>query len=71
MPIMQSGWHGFPTEIILPTSTIYFLGFDIPCFNQPEAFLEILYGSFRTVELTYVDKNAAQIRADIDLEHIT
>jgi hypothetical protein len=71
MPVMQSGWHGVPKEIILPTSTINFLGSDIPCPNQPEAFLKILYGDFRTVELTYVDKNAAEIRADIDLEHVT
>ena len=71
MPVMQSGWHGVPKEIILPTSTINFLGSDIPCPNQPEAFLEILYGNFRTVELTYVDKNAAKTRADIDLEHVT
>jgi len=71
MPVMQSGWHGVPKEIILPTSTISFLGSDIPCPNQPETFLQILYGDFRTVELTYVDKNAAKTRADIDLEHVT
>lgn len=70
MPVMQSGWHGVPKEIILPTSTINFLGSDNPCPNQPEAFLRILYGEFRTVELTYVDKNAAKTRADIDLEHV-
>ena len=71
MPVMQSGWHGVPKETILPTSTINFLGSDIPCPNQPEAFLQILYGEFRTVELTYVDKDAAKTRADIDLEHVT
>ena len=70
MPVMQSGWHGVPKEVILPTSTINFLGSDIPCPNQPEAFLQILYGEFQTVELTYVDKNAAKTRADIDLEHV-
>ncbi len=71
MPVMQSGWHGVPKETILPTSTINFLGSDVPCPNQPEAFLQILYGNFRTVELTYVDKNAAKIRADLDLENVT
>lgn len=71
MPVMQSGWHGVPKETILPTSTINFLGSDIPCPNQPEVFLRILYGEFRTVELTYVDKDAAKTRADIDLEHVT
>ena len=70
MPVMQSGWHGMPTEIILPTSTINFLGSDIPSPNRPEAYLEILYGNFRSVELTYVDKNAAKVRADIDQEHV-
>lgn len=71
MPVMESGWHGVAKEIILPTSTINFLGSDISCPNQPDAFLQILYGEFRTVELTYVDENAAKNRADIDLEHVT
>jgi hypothetical protein len=70
MPVMQSGWHGMPTENILPTSTINFLGSDIPCPNQPEAYLQILYGDFRAVELTYVDKDAAKTRAGIDLEPV-
>ena len=70
MPVMQSGWHGVPKEIVLPTSMINFLGSDIPCPNQPEAFLQILYGEFRTVELTYVDEDAAKNRANIDLGHV-
>lgn len=70
MPVMESGWHGVPKEIILPTSTINLLGSDFPCPNQPEAFLKTLYGDFRTVELTYVDENVAKIRADIDLKHV-
>ena len=71
MPVMESGWHGVPEDIILPTSTINFLGSDMPCPNQPDAFLRILYGDFQSVELTYVDENAAKNRADIDLEHVT
>ena len=66
MPVMESGWHGVPIDIVLPTSTINFLGSDIPCPSQPEAFLQTVYGDFQTVELTYVDKTAAKIRADID-----
>ena len=66
MPVMESGWHGVPIDIILPTSTINFLGSDISCPSQPEAFLQTVYGDFQTVELTYVDKTAAKIRADID-----
>ena len=43
-----------------------FLGSEIPCPSQPEAFLRTVYGDFQTVELTYVDKTAAKIRADIN-----
>jgi len=66
MPVMESGWHGVPVDIILPTSTINFLGSDIPCPSQPEAFLEIVYGDFQTVKLTYVDETAAKMRAAIN-----
>ncbi len=66
MPVMESGWHGVPKEIILPTSTINFLGDDISCPNQPETFLRVLYGEFQKVELTYVDADAAKARAEID-----
>ena len=66
MPVMESGWHGVPIDIILPTTTINFLGSDIPCPSQPEAFLQTVYGDFQTVELTYVDATAAKIRADIN-----
>ena len=64
MPVMESGWYGVPLDIILPTSTINFLGSDVPCPSQPESFLQILYGDFHTVELTYVDENAAKARSD-------
>ena len=65
MPVMESGWHGVPVDIILPTSTINFLGSDTPCPSQPEAFLEIVYGDFQTAKLIYVDETAAKIRANI------
>ena len=65
MPVMESGWHGVPVDIILPTSTINFLGSDTLCPSQPEAFLEIVYGDFQTAKLIYVDETAAKIRANI------
>jgi len=67
MPVTESGWHGVPKEIILPTSTINFLGGDISCPNQSEAFLRILYGDFHKIELTYVDVDAAKARVEIDM----
>jgi hypothetical protein len=66
MPLTESGWHGVPKEIVLPTSTINFLGDDISSPNQSEAFLRILYGDFEKIELTYVDAGAAKARAKID-----
>ena len=68
MPLTESGWYGVPKEIALPTSTIHFLGDDIACPSQPEAYLRILYGDFEEIELTYVDAAAAETRrfADVD-----
>ena len=70
MPVTESGWHGMPVELILPTSTINFLGSEVPCPNQSVEFLQILYGDFQKVELTYVDENAVKTRAGIDHEQI-
>ena len=64
MPVTESGWHGVPVGLILPTSTVNFLGSDFPCPSQPEAFLEAVYGDFQTVKLTYVDEIAAKNRID-------
>ena len=66
MPLTESKWYGLSEEIILPTSTIRFLGNDIACPNQPEAYLRIVYGDFKAVELTYVDTSAAETRRLID-----
>lgn len=66
MSVMESGWHGVPKEIIIPTSTINFLGDDISCPNQPDAYLRILYGEFEKIKLTFVDVDAARARVEID-----
>jgi hypothetical protein len=66
MPVMDSGWYGVDKEIILPTSTINFLGHEVRCPNQSKEFLRILYGDFEEIELTYVDADAAKARAEID-----
>jgi hypothetical protein len=66
MPVTESGGHGLAREIVLPTSTIHFLGRDIACPNQPEAYLRALYGDFKKIEYIYVDAGPAQARATID-----
>ena len=67
MPLTESGWYGVPEEIVLPASTVQFLGDDISCPNRPEEYLRILYGDFEEVDYTYVDAAAAEIRSQADL----
>ena len=66
MPASENGGYGVPREIVLPTSTIPFLGGEFACPNQAEAYLRILYGDFEKVEYTYVDAGPAKARALID-----
>ncbi len=66
MPTTESGGYGVPQEVVLPTSTIPFLGGEFACPNQTEAYLHMLYGDFRKVEYTYVDAGPAKARARID-----
>ena len=62
MPLTESGWFGVPKDIVLPTSTIHFLGDDIACPNQPRKYLHLVYGDFDEVVYTYVDTTAAEVR---------
>ena len=66
MPATESGGYGVPREIVLPTSTLPFLGRDVACPNQAEAYLRVLYGDFEKIEYTYVDAGPAKARARID-----
>jgi hypothetical protein len=62
----ESGGFGVPQEIVLPTTTVPFLGDTFACPNQTNAYLRVLYGDFGEVEYTYVDKQAADARAEFD-----
>ena len=66
MPVTEQGGFGVAREIILPTSTINFLGRDIACPNKPTAYLHSLYGDFAKVDYTYVDATAAKTRSQAD-----
>ncbi|MGZ0190542.1 MAG: hypothetical protein ACKVH0_21510, partial [Alphaproteobacteria bacterium] len=68
MPSTENGGYGVPTEIVLPTSTINFLGRDIACPSKSNAYLRVLYGDFEEVEYTYVDAAAAETRRQTDLD---
>ena len=60
MHLTESGGFGVPQEIVLPTSTIAFLGDDIACPNQPKEYLRLIYGDFDEVVYTYVEAAAAK-----------
>ena len=66
MPATEKGRYGVPVGIVLPTSTVPFLGGHFACPSQAEAYLHLLYGDFETIEYTYVDAGAAKTRATID-----
>ncbi len=68
MPETESGGYGVARDIVLPTSTITFLGEEYSCPGRPVAYLEQLYGDFRKVEYSYVDDSAAQTRRSLDVE---
>lgn len=66
LPMTDNGWYGLAEEIVLPTSTIRFLGNDIPCPNQPQTYLQTLYQDYQTIEYTYVNSEAAETRRSTD-----
>ena len=67
MPLTESGSYGVPREIVLPTSTIDFLGGNVACPNKPETYLRVLYGDFKEVEYTFVNAAAAETRRQADV----
>ena len=66
MPATENGGYGVPRGIVLPTSTVPFLGRDVAFPNRTEAYFRVLYGDFRKIEYTYVDAGPAKARARID-----
>ena len=66
MPLTQSGGYGVPREIVLPTSTIAFLGGNFACPNNSKEYLRLIYGDFGEVVYTYVDTAAAKTRGRAD-----
>jgi len=67
MPLTESSGYGVPREIVLPTSTIDFLGGNVACPNKPETYLRVLYGDFKEVEYTFVNAAAAETRRQADV----
>jgi hypothetical protein len=68
MPATESGGYGVPRDLVLPTSTIAFLGHEFACPSRPEAYLGQLYGDFGEIEYSYVDDAAARARQPLDVD---
>jgi len=66
IPVTESGWYGIPQDLVLPTTTVPFLGADFSCPHQPREYLGALYGDFDKVEYSYVDAAAARYRHQVD-----
>lgn len=70
MPATENGGYGVPRGLVLPTSSIGFVGADISCPNKPDTYLRIIYGDFEKVEYTYVNPAAAESRRAVDMSGI-
>ena len=68
MPLTESGVYGVPRDMVLPVSKINFLGGEMGCPNQPQAYLRVLYGDFDKPDYTYVATASATTRQRVDNE---
>jgi hypothetical protein len=66
MPLTESGGYGVPRDMVLPVSKINFLGSEMVCPNQPEAYLRVLYGDYDKPDYTYLATASARTRQRVD-----
>ena len=67
MPRTENGAFGIARDLVLPTSTIPFLGRDAGCPNRSKDYLRVLYGDFEHVSYAYVDAGPAAARSHLDV----
>ena len=67
MPTTDSGGYGVPRDLVLPTSTINFLGRQTACPNRASDYLRVLYGNYNEVAYSYVDAGPADARRHLDV----
>ncbi|MFV2045040.1 MAG: LicD family protein [Anaerolineales bacterium] len=66
MHATDSGGYGVAQDLVLPTSTITFLGRDFACPRRTDDYLRVLYGDFNQIAYSYVDAGPAETRRQID-----
>ena len=67
MPRTEDGAYGIARDLVLPTSTISFLGRDAACPSHSKDYLQTLYGDFQRVSYAYVDAAPAAARSQLDV----
>lgn len=66
MPTTESGGYGIPSDLVLPTTNITFMGRECACPRRAADYLRVLYGDFNTIAYSYVDAKAAENRRHLD-----
>ena len=66
MPLTESGVYGVPRDMVMPVSKINFLGREMGCPNQPQAYLHVLYGDYDKPDYTYLATASAKTRQRVD-----
>jgi hypothetical protein len=66
MPATDSGGYGIAPDLVLPTSTIEFMGRQCACPRHAAGYLGVLYGDFNTIAYSYVDAQSAENRRHLD-----
>jgi hypothetical protein len=62
MPATEGGGYGVARDMVLPTSSMEFLGGTFACPKHAREYLTMLYGDFEEVEYTYLEAEAAETR---------
>jgi len=62
----RKGKFAIPSELVLPLSVISFAGGKVSCPAKPGDYLEAMYGNYAEVKYTWIEKDAANARRQID-----
>ena len=62
----RKGKFEIPSELVLPLSVISFAGRKVSCPAKPDDYLEAMYGNYTEVDYTWIKKDSANARRQID-----
>lgn len=70
MPVTDGDNSFAPYELVLPTSTMTFLGENVHCPGQPHEYLRLLYNDYTEISYTYMENHAADARRELDMRRM-